>query len=270
MKIWQADLYKLPTIDRSKQILWELLICEGESVCYESQCPQSQVNSDWLIEQIQIAAKGQLPDRIQVFRPQCFGLLNVAAQKMGITVEATRRTRSLKQELKKRADRLANNLLQIEQLPPQSVPEHIWGEEWRFAAIVAGDLIEIFRDRPIPVVDMPEFLDPIELAIASDILVPGVVIYGGRQSMQLVRWLEKEKPVSLNFIANEPGKSGGLVLESGLIDRWILATFEQPEIAQAAATYEQRKLDTKGLHFLLVQPDDSGMTFSGFWLLQPE
>ncbi|NEQ67039.1 MAG: DUF1092 family protein, partial [Symploca sp. SIO2D2] len=23
-----------------------------------------------------------------------------------------------------------------------------------------------------------------------------------------------------------------------------------------------------GLHFLLVQPDDSGMTYTGFWLLQ--
>ncbi|HEY9750428.1 MAG TPA: Tab2 family RNA-binding protein, partial [Allocoleopsis sp.] len=52
-------------------------------------------------------------------------------------------------------------------------------------------------------------------------------------------------------------------------DRWVLATFEDAEVRAAAQAYEQRKQAAQGLHFLLVQPDDSGMTYSGFWLLQP-
>ncbi|MER3590014.1 MAG: hypothetical protein C4322_21265, partial [Mastigocladus sp. ERB_26_1] len=55
-----------------------------------------------------------------------------------------------------------------------------------------------------------------------------------------------------------------------LVDRWILVTFTDPEVAAAGRVYEQRKQESCGLHFLLVQPDDSGMTFSGFWLLRAE
>ena len=34
--------------------------------------------------------------------------------------------------------------------------------------------------------------------------------------------------------------------------------------------YEQQKGDSQGLHFLLIQPDDSGMTETGIWLLKKE
>ncbi|MGL5034882.1 MAG: Tab2 family RNA-binding protein, partial [Microcystaceae cyanobacterium] len=83
-------------------------------------------------------------------------------------------------------------------------------------------------------------------------------------------WLASENPVSLNYRATEIGRSGGLILEAGLVDRWILATFEDQEMAQAAIAFEQRKVDNQGLHFLLIQPDDSDMTTTGFWLLQNE
>lgn len=73
--------------------------------------------------------------------------------------------------------------------------------------------------------------------------------------------------MALNYVAGTPG---GLVLEAGLVDRWIVATFEDEEVVAAAQTYEQRKKLSKGLHFLLVQPDDSGMTYSGFWLLRED
>jgi hypothetical protein len=51
-------------------------------------------------------------------------------------------------------------------------------------------------------------------------------------------------------------------------DRWILNTFDDPDMRSAAQQYEQRKQASQGLHFLLVQPDDSGMTYTGFWLLR--
>ena len=86
----------------------------------------------------------------------------------------------------------------------------------------------MFSDRPIPILHMPEFLLPINLGLASTLPVPGVIIYGGRQSMRLARWLQQADPVGLNYVA---GAQSGLVLEAGLVDRWIVATFEDREVA---------------------------------------
>jgi hypothetical protein len=272
MIIWQVDFYQKLDSDRTDAQVWELLVCDrNNGLIYETRCPRSQLNSDWLVEKIQ-QADNKLPDLIQVFRPSALNLLQVTAEKLGIAIEATRRTKALKQELKKRSDRykLTESLLKIEKLPPQALPDRLLGEKWRFASIAARDLIEVFSDRPIPILDLPEFLLPINLNIASTVTIPGIIMYGGRRSMQIARWLQQAKPISLNYIPTEAGKSGGLILESGLSDRWVVATFEDIEIAKAAEIYEQRKLDSKGLHFFSVQPDDSGMTYTGFWLLGEE
>lgn len=149
--------------------------------------------------------------------------------------------------------------------PPQPLPENLWGDHWRFASLPAGELVDAFAHRSIPIVQMPEALLPLQLGLASNLAVPGVVIEGGRRSMQLARWLQSAQPVSLNFIAGAPD---GLILEAGEIERWIVATFDDPEAHTSAQVYEQRKQESKGLHFLLVQPDDSGMTYTGVWLLQ--
>lgn len=261
--IWQADFYRRPQKDTDEQVLWELLICDAtRSFEYAASCPQSQANSNWLTEQFKLAAKGNLPDVIQVFRPQSLSLIQLAAKNLGINVEATRRTEALKQWLKDKKYPVT-----VDKPPPVPLPENIWGEEWRFATISAGDLVDEFSDRPIPILQLPEFLQPLKLGLASTVPIPGVIIYGGRKSMQLARWLKEAQPESLNYIAGAPD---GLILEAGLVDRWILATFEDAEVKAAAKMYEQRQQQGQGLHFLLVQPDDSGMTYSGFWLLQRE
>lgn len=114
---------------------------------------------------------------------------------------------------------------------------------------------------------MPDYCLPINLGLASTVKIPGIVIYGGRQSMRLARWFQEVRPVELNYIAGAPD---GFVLEAGLIDRWVVVTFEDKEVGAASQNYQQRKQESKGLHFLLIQPDDSGMTYSGFWLLRDE
>lgn len=272
MKIWQADFYRRPLRDAAGQTLWELLVCDAtRQFTYTAFCPQSQANAKWLVEQFQLAASSQLPDIIQVFRPQSLSLITAAAQQLGITVEPTRRTRALKQWLQEKAPQYGGmgepyNPL-VDKPPPTPLPENLWGEQWRFATLAAGDIEEAFGERPIPILSMPDFLLPLNLGLASTIAIPGVVIYGGRRSLQLARWLQQAQPVALNSVAGEPS---GLVLEAGLADRWIVATFADPEVAAAAKVYEQRKQQSRGLHFLLVQPDDSGMTYSGFWLLQED
>ncbi|MFB2923651.1 MULTISPECIES: Tab2/Atab2 family RNA-binding protein [Aerosakkonema] len=279
MSIWQIDFYRRPLQDEVGSALWELLICDrSRSLTYSAFCPQSEVTPDWIVCQLLIAASSykNLPELIQVFRPQSLGLMEASGKQLGIPVEATRRTHTLKQWLQEKANQYPSmegysgepyTPLAIEKPPPIPLPERFWGERWRFATLNAGDIQERFSDRLVPIVEMPEFLLPINLGIASTVAVPGVVIDGGRRAMQIARWIQESKPVSLNYI---PGAPNGLVLEAGLNDRWIVATFEDEEVSAAAQMYEARLLLSRGLHFLLMQPDDSGMTYSGFWLLQGE
>ena len=278
MNVWQVDFYRRPLQDANGQTLWELLICDAtRHFTYNGLCPQQSVNSNWLVSQLQNAANTVgLPTLLQVFRPQSLGLLTTAAQQLNIPVEATRHTPALKQWLQERASQYhlqdnytgeAYNPLALDKPPPTPLPEKLWGEQWRFATLPAGNLEEAFAGRPIPCLQMLQFLLPLHLGLASTLPVPGVVIDGGRQSMQLARWLQNVNPVALNYIAGAPD---GLILEAGLAERWVVATFEDQEVTAAAQMYEQRKLTSQGLHFLLVQPDDSGMTYTGFWLLRDE
>ncbi len=277
MRIWQADFYRRPLGDTTGQPLWELLICdESRNFEYLAFCPQSEANSAWLTQQLQQATQTEKPDGIWVFRPQSLSLLEIAARALEIPVQPNRRTATLKQWLQQRVEdypKLAGYTNQpykpidLDKPPPVPIPENLWGEVWRFATLPAGEIIDAFSDRPIPFLEMPNFLHPIHLKLPSTVAVPGIVINGGRQSMQLARWLAENQPVSLHYI---PGSPDGLILEAGLVDRWVLATFEDAEVSEAAKMFTERKQLTKGLHFLLVQPDDSGMTYSGFWLLRPE
>ncbi len=149
--------------------------------------------------------------------------------------------------------------------PPQPLPDQLWGDRWRFATLPAANVLPAFQNQPIPIVDMPERFHPVTLGIASTTAVPGVVIDGGRQSLVLARWLQTVQPIAIRYVA---GELGGLLMDVANGDRWILATFADSDVAIAGQQFEQRKQASKGLHFLLVQPDDTGVTYSGIWLLQ--
>ena len=276
MDVWQADFYRRPLRDVKEHVLWELLICDSRgSFTYSAFCPQPSINTDWLVNQLQEAGAVQgLPEVIQVFRPQSLNLLATAGEQLGISVIGIRGTIALKQKLQERAAQYpqqdnytgeAYNPLALDKPPPVTLPENLWGDRWRFATLPAGKIVEAFCDRPIPILQMPESLFPLNLGLASTVPIPGVVIDGGRQSMSLARWLQDAQPFALNYI---PGAPDGLILEAGLVERWVFATFEDQEVAAAAKKYQQRQQQSQGLHFLLVQPDDSGMTYTGFWLLQ--
>ncbi|YAI82128.1 MAG: Tab2 family RNA-binding protein [cyanobacterium endosymbiont of Rhopalodia sterrenbergii] len=271
LRTWQADFYKTSFQNEEHQCQWQLLICDVQGkIIYQAICEQKEANLSWLFSQLESAIEQEIPDVIQVFRPQSVNLLIAAADKFGIKVEATRRTPKLKEILKKQGINNNLNPVKLEQPPPQTLPQNLWGERWQFVTSLEGGLIEFFSDCPIPIVDIPNLLLPINLGLASTVSIPGIIIYGGRTSMYLARWLVDIKPVALNYIPTQIDKSGGLVLESDLVDRWILATFEDSDMAKAAQQYELRKNNSQGLHFLVVQPDDSAVTYSGFWLLRHE
>lgn len=273
MTIWQADFFRRPLRDAADHPLWELVLCDQTELKAIAWCPQPEANSLWITNQIKQSTR-DLPDRIQVFRPQAVSLLEAACRPLGIEVEPTRHTPTLKQILQARAKDYpampgytgqSYDPIALDQPPPLPLPDNLWGEQWRFAAIAASELEPVFRGRAIPILSMPESHLPIRLQIASTTAIPGVVIDGGRRSMALAQWLQSVNPVALRYI---PGQPDGLILEAGLVDRWVLATFDDAGVMQAARTFGDRLISSQGVHFLLVQPDDSGRTYSGFWLLQ--
>ncbi|PSB07173.1 hypothetical protein C7B62_20745 [Pleurocapsa sp. CCALA 161] len=276
MNIWQADFYHHPSSSGNER-QWQLVICDSEvnlntqivKPIYIAQCLSQDANADWLEQQILLAAAGKLPDQIQVFRPQSLSLISVAAEKLDIKVEATRNTQALKRVLTEKYKGQSHyNPILPEKPPPQALPENLWGDKWQIANIAAGQIIDLFRDRPIPIINIPQEFYPINLNLPSDIFIPGLVVYGGKKSMQLACWIEQQTPAFINYIPTEIGKSGGFILETGLVDRWVFNTFESEQAEEIARKYEQNKQASQGLHFLLIQPDDSGMTTTAFWLLK--
>jgi hypothetical protein len=274
MFAWQVDVSRRPIETSASptaepQAVWELLICtEAGERLVRAAIPQAGVNREWLRSMLEAAlATYPRPQALQVFRPQCLGLIQVAAADLQLRTEAKRRTESLQDWLRELSGPAGSGqeLSTITQLPPQPVPEGVMAERWKFAAVPAEDVLGLWRDRPIPIVEAPTALLPLSLGLASTELVPGVMMEGGRRSMALARWLLQRQPYRLQFVVGEPD---GLILEAGLDDRWVLATAVDPEVRQAGERFGQRMVAAKGLHFLVIAPDDSEMTTSGVWLLQ--
>jgi RNA-binding protein Tab2/Atab2 len=273
--IWQVDFYRRPLADELGP-LWELVICDASGpLVHQALCPQANASAEWLKQHLQSLMEGLgQPEQVQAFRPQTVQLLQPACAALDLALEPTRHTPALKQQLQKLVafyPQFPNYVKQpyqpvdLDKPPPLPLPENLWGERWRFAALAAMDLVAAFQSRPIPICDMPESRFPVNLSIPSTTSIPGVVVEAGRRSMQLARWLQQVQPVALSAI---PGDPDGLILEAGLIDRWVFTTYTDPDVIAAAQTFRSRQQAAQGLHFLLVQPDDSGMTYSGFWLLQ--
>lgn len=280
MVIWQVDFYRRPLQDEQKNPLWELALCSPDKTfAAYGFCPQAEANADWVASQLQsITNEAGTPDELHVFRPQSLGLIQTAADRLHIPIVPTRRTPALKEYLQDRAALYPSlpqynptegneyHPIAIDSLPPVPMPDTLWGDRWRFASINAGDLEPFFQDKPIPILNIPSHLNPMRLGLSSEVPIPGIVIDGGRQSMRLAQWLQTQHPVSLNYI---PGDPDGLILDVGLCDRLILATFDDTDMRSGAIAYQTNRENANGLHFLLIQPDDSGMTYSGLWLLRP-
>ncbi|MGD1901867.1 MAG: Tab2 family RNA-binding protein [Geitlerinemataceae cyanobacterium] len=273
---WQIDFYKRPVCDASGTPLWELCVVAPEKDFQTSAwCVQSEASADWIAARLRDI--GSLPDALHAFRPEALSLIKSAGRGLGVTTIATRRTIALKRYLQRRAGEYRNidgfsaeiaratDPLAVGRPAPTPLDESLQGDRWRFASLTPRDLDSLL-DRPIRFKFAPDFLQPLNLNLASTHQIPGVVIDAGRTAIHLSRWLDRQSPVALDYI---PGQPDGLVLELGLADRSIVATFEDPQMSGAGRTYRDRREAARGLHFLLVRPDDSDMTYTGLWLLQP-
>ena len=273
---WQLDFYRRPLQSSSGSPLWELLICTPDmDFSYGKLCPQNEVSAPWVRQQLEAARDraGDWPSHLEIFRPQSVSLAEVACRELPVAVLPTRDTPALKQWLHQRAAWYPNlqsytgeayEPTAIERPAPTPVADYLMGKQWQFAALNANSFTHL-QQEPIPIAALPSNLMPISLGLPSTQLIPGIIIDGDRQSMRLAQWLQSVHPVMLQYI---PGPLDGLLLEAGLAERWIMATFQDDEVAAAARTFTERKIAANGLHFLLIRPDDSGMTYTGVWLLQ--
>ena len=269
---WQVDFYRCPLVDGSGHRLWALVACSSDSQFEKvAFCPQPLADSEWIADRLQQWFVGAIPPAtLHVFRPQCLASIQQAGQKLGIPVIPTRRTAALKQRLQVQA-RLYPQLegylnepydpFAIDPPPPATIPEEFQGERWQFAALSRLDFIAL-AERSIPIKDCSLLAGLI--GVSPDLSIPGAIFYGDRRSLSLVQWLQTVEPVSLNFVSGDPH---GVILEAGLSDRWVMATFTDLTVVEAAAKFERRKSATHGFHFLMVMPDDSGTTVTGLWLL---
>lgn len=148
--------------------------------------------------------------------------------------------------------------------PPQPLPENIWGDRWQFVTLDAESLELALIKRPIPVLSAPPSLLPSAHNLSPSTPIPGVVIEAGRRSLKLAQWIHAQHPVRLGSVLAE---LNGLLLHTAAQQRWILMTYDDPTMAETAKAFEQQKLSSQTLHFLMIQPDDSGITQSGLWLL---
>jgi RNA-binding protein Tab2/Atab2 len=147
---------------------------------------------------------------------------------------------------------------------PQPMPEHLWGDRWQFVRLTAEDLEFRLLERSIPLREVSPLALPSQQAIAANALIPGVVIEAGKQAMRLARWVAAQRPVSLEAVNRE---LGALMLNTSR-DRWIMATYQDDAVKAAAENFEALKPENSGIHFLLIQPDDTGTTHSGLWILR--
>jgi hypothetical protein len=277
MVIWEADCYRRPLQDEAHQPLWELLLCDGDfEFTYGAIAPQAEINRQWVQQQLAVALQksGQMPSEIRVFRPQSVALLQVAAPSLGLTVKPTRFTPVIKQWLVQRSRWYSTqptysgepyDPLTLERPAPLPIPEDLWGDQWRFGSLSAQDFQDSLIHEPIPVQSVPDEWLPLRVGLPSPAPIPGVIIDAGRRAMPLCQWLQAQHPVALTYI---PGAPDGVILEAGLVDRWVLTTFDDEQVQAAGRNFRDRQQQAKGLHFLLVRPDDSGMTFTGLWLLR--
>jgi hypothetical protein len=149
--------------------------------------------------------------------------------------------------------------------PPQPLPESLWGDLWQFVSLSAEDLEFRLWERPIPLRGAAPLALPSQQALGAMITIPGILMNAGRQAMQLSRWLSAQQPKQIEAVNLE---LGAIILTTAQQERWILATYQDPDVTNAAQTFEARKAQSKQIHFLLIAPDDSGVTHTGLWILR--
>jgi hypothetical protein len=292
-EIWELDFYSRPLLDENQKKIWELLICDPERRFeYVKFCPGVEANARWLQSAIEEAlplwrsavglgaslgadlgdnlGDDPRPEKIRFFRRQMNSIISRGCAEAGIPVQPSRRTFALYQWLRERAEQvypqhpgfqpLISPPLAFEQVQAQTLPQALMGQQWAFAKLEA----ESFEQAQDWTMAFGEVFPLTRLGLAPQTQVPGLIIYSPR-AIPLAGWLSG---LELAFLTLELQPNPQLVLETGVGDRWILASLKNPQLLAEAKSFVADKQSAGQIHFLAVQADPESDSFAGFWVLQ--
>lgn len=279
--IWELDFYSRPILDENKKKIWEVVICESPqgtdsdpavAFRYAKFCSNTEVNSIWLKAALEdaIAQAAVTPDRIRFFRQAMNNMIVKACDEVGIPAQLSRRTPMLNQWLPQRFTEVYptfdgfqpgnNPSVSFAKTKPQALPDALRGEKWQFVTLAT----QAFDDLGEWAIDFGESF-PLGLSgLSPEDLVPGLIIYSSR-AIPLAAWMSG---LDLAELKLDTEIAPRLHLETGIADRWILATLPNTALQAEAQQFEQAKQQAKGVHFIAVQTDPNTEAFAGFWLLQ--
>ncbi|MBW4553805.1 MAG: Tab2/Atab2 family RNA-binding protein [Aphanocapsa sp. GSE-SYN-MK-11-07L] len=279
--IWELDFYSRPLLDENQKKIWELLICDPQRRFeFVKFCSGAEANARWLQTALEAAlplwresaglTAEAMPEKIRFFRRQMSSIITRACAEAAIPSQPSRRTFTLYEWLRERADQvypdhpgfqpLMAAVPQLEQQAAQPLPEALVGEGWTFASLEAI----AFEEAKEWQMSFGEVSSVVERGFDPKAKIPGLIIFSSR-SMPLAGWMSG---LELAFLKLELGQVPQLVLETGASDRWILARLRTPQLVSEAESFETAKQQSRQVHFLAVQSDPQSETFAGFWLLQ--
>ena len=281
LTIWELDFYSRPILDENKKKVWEVLVCESplsvdrepESLFrYSEFCSSAEVNSVRLkgVLEAAIAKAPNRPDKIRFFRQAMTNMIVKACQELSIPAQLSQRTFVLNQWLPQRLQTVypampgfqpgTNPSVSFAKTPPQPLPDALLGEKWQFVALPVSALAEMNEWT----IDFGEAF-PLGLAgLPPEAQVPGLLIFSARAT-PLAAWMSGLEVAGVRFDSDYPTR---LLLETGVNDRWNLASLSTPLVQAEATNFETAKQQARGVHFLAVQADPQAEAFAGFWLLQ--
>ncbi|MBD2021400.1 Tab2/Atab2 family RNA-binding protein [Leptolyngbya sp. FACHB-36] len=279
--IWELDYYSRPILDDQNKKQWEVLICESPLEIdadparlfrYAQYCPSTQVNSIWLKDAIEaaIAQAPNPPDKIRFFRQAMSNMILKACEDAGVPALLSRRTIALNRWLQQRFQDVyptepgyqpgANPSITFPVTPPQPLPSALLGDRWQFVSLD----VSAFKDMREWAIDFGEVFPLGLVGLSPDTPIPGLLIISSR-AKALAAWMSGLELAAVTLDAETPTR---LLLETGLDDRWTLASLPKAELQEEARQFEQAKQRAIGVHFLAVQSNSEAEAFAGFWLLQ--
>ncbi len=279
--VWELDFYSRPILDENKKKVWEVLVCESplsvdrtsESLFrYAEFCASAEVNSVRLkgVLEAAIAQAPNPPDKIRFFRQAMNNMIVKACDELGIPAQLSQRTFVLNQWLQQRLQDVypalpgfqpgSNPSVSFPQTPPQPLPDALLGEKWQFVTLPASAFAEMNEWT----IDFGESFPLSLIGLTPETQIPGMVIFSARAT-PLAAWMSGLEVACVQYTADYPTR---LLLQTGLNDRWTLATLANTQAQTEATNFEAAKQAARGVHFLAIQTNAQTETFAGFWLLQ--
>lgn len=274
--IWELDFYSRPVVGVDGKKLWELILTDAEGAFQHVEAiPNAMVNSRELRKRVQSVIDESVvkPRVIRFFRVQMFNMIQIALSEIDVQVSPSRRTYSLYQVIKEREERVyrnmpgfqeslsrqAGNFQGIDLVVPQRLPDALRCESFAFGTFPLGQLEEFFESA-----DPREYFGsrcPVQGDVAKDSMVPGLIIFSKR-AYPLAAWMDG---IEVAFIKALLEKQE-VLLECGLNTSYRFVQIMN-DLKDDARSFETRKADANGLHFLAVQSSTDADEVDGMWLL---